>query len=158
MKKHNNLANTPKTERLKCPVCEHETVHTAIEMESFNSGKNSQTVKLTARVSVRTCDNCGFQFTDHLGEDARHNAVCRHLSIMTPKEITTIRQHYKLSPAKFTDITRLDEASLARWENGELLQNGATDNFLYLLTFPENLERLKTRNAEQAITLQNALN
>jgi hypothetical protein len=103
MEKYKNLAIFPKTNRLKCPVCEDDHVQTAIEMESFTYGRGSEAVELTARVPVRTCDSCGFQFTDHIAEDARHNAVCQHLGVMTPKEIAAIRKRYELSSAKFAD-------------------------------------------------------
>ena len=39
-------------------------------------------------------------------------------------------------------------ASLARWETGALIQNGANDQLLFLLTFPENFERLRRRAEE----------
>ncbi|RKZ46465.1 MAG: hypothetical protein DRR16_19700 [Candidatus Parabeggiatoa sp. nov. 3] len=64
---------------------------------------------------------------------------------MTPKEIKAMREGYPLSQTELSQITRIDEESLSRWEKGEVIQNGALDNLLYLLTFHENLERLKTR-------------
>jgi DNA-binding transcriptional regulator YiaG len=103
---------------------------------------------------VMTCNQCGFQFTDEVAEEARHEAVCRHLGVMTPKEIKEIRKSYGMSRAEFSHLTRIGEASLARWENGLLIQSPAYDQLLYLLTFPENLERLKSTRHGERLSLQ----
>ena len=52
-----------------------------------------------------------------------------------------------MTRAAFAEMTRLGEASLARWEKGLLIQNPANDQLLYLLRFPENVERLRARPA-----------
>jgi transcriptional regulator with XRE-family HTH domain len=65
---------------------------------------------------------------------------------MTPAEIRAIRREAgALSRAQFARITRLGEATIGRWERGELIQNRANDQLLYLLTFPENVTRLRNR-------------
>ena len=84
----------------------------------------------------------------------RHEAVCRHLGVLTPKEIIAIRKSYGMSRAVFARLTGIGEASLARWENGLLIQSPAYDRFLFLLTFPENLERLKSRKDGERLSLQ----
>jgi hypothetical protein len=62
---------------------------------------------------------------------------------LNPKEIRTIRGD--LSQVKFAELTRLGVATIGRWERGELIQNGANDQLLFLLTFPENFKRLRHR-------------
>ena len=47
----------------------------------------------------------------------------------------------------FAELTKFGEATLGRWERGALIQNAANDQFLYLLRFAENVDRLRTRNA-----------
>jgi len=64
---------------------------------------------------------------------------------MVPAEVLDLRSSYGLTRAEFAEATRIGEASLARWETGQLIQNPANDNFLYLLRFRENWERLKAR-------------
>jgi DNA-binding transcriptional regulator YiaG len=65
---------------------------------------------------------------------------------MTPAEVRAVRQKAgSLSRAEFARITRLGEATIGRWERGELIQNAANDQLLYLLTFPENVVRLRDR-------------
>lgn len=147
MGERNNLIEFPQSEHIECPMCETHNVQTSIETETFPYGSGPDTVDLTARVPVRTCNDCGFQFTDDIAEEARHDAVCNHLGVMSPKKIVEIRKAYRMSRADFARLTRIGEASLARWENGLIIQSPAYDQFLYLLTFPENFERLKARKS-----------
>lgn len=154
MDDHRNLIEFPQLERLDCPMCGGNDVRTTIAVEKFVYGDGPEAVELTAQVPVRTCNACGFQFTDDVAEEARHEVVCRHLGVMTPKEISRIRKAYGMSRAVFSRLTRIGEASLGRWENGLLIQNPAYDHLLYLLTFPENLERLKSRKPDAQLPLQ----
>jgi putative zinc finger/helix-turn-helix YgiT family protein len=149
MTEPSNLIEFPQPERIECPTCGGHNVHTTIETETFAYGDGPEAVGLTVRVPVRTCNNCGFQFTDDIAEEVRHEAVCRHLGMMSPKEIQRIRKTYGMSRADFARLTRIGEASLARWESGQLIQSPAYDRFLYLLNFPENLERLKSRKPDE---------
>jgi YgiT-type zinc finger domain-containing protein len=87
MTEQSNLIEFPQPERIECPTCGGHNVHTTIETETFAYGDGPEAVGLTVRVPVRTCNNCGFQFTDDIAEEVRHEAVCRHLGMMSPKEI-----------------------------------------------------------------------
>ncbi len=64
---------------------------------------------------------------------------------MIPADVAEVRKRYRLRREEFAAKTRLGEASLARWESGQLIQNAAYDNYLYLLTFEENMRRLEER-------------
>jgi len=143
-----NLIKFPQNESIQCPVCEQYNVQTSIENDTFTY----DAVELTVSIPVRTCNDCGFRFTDEIAEEVEHEAICQYLGVMIPKEIGAIRK--QLSWTEFSEITSLDEVSLARWENGELIQNPVIDKFLYLLKFPENLERLKIKNADNLVILQ----
>ena len=133
------------SEPLRCASCGASSVGTEMVVEEFAYGTGEDSVQLRATVPMRTCRECGFQFTDHHAEDARHDAVCRHLGVMTPREVEAVRTRLGMTRAAFAEITRLGEASLARWEKGLLIQNPANDQLLYLLRFPENVERLRSR-------------
>jgi len=78
--------------------------------------------------------------------------VCRHLGVMTPRDVEAVRTRLRMTRAAFADLTRLGEASLARWEKGLLIQNPANDQLLYLLLFPENVERLRSRVTTADVT------
>jgi len=130
-----------------CPDCGKPGVMTKIETEVLPYGSGEEKVELTLEVPVRECTACGFEYYDDGAEAARHNAVCRHLGLMTPEEVKSIRTRYGLSRPEFSQLTKIGEASIGRWERGALIQSTAYDQFLFLLTFPENFSRLKERSS-----------
>lgn len=131
-----------------CPECGCEDIRTSYEEDRFTYGHGPEAVELNARVPVQTCARCAFQFIDDTAEEIRHEAVCRHLQVMTPKQITDLRNSLGLTRSELARLTRIGEASLARWENGAVIQNAANDGLLYLLNYPETVERLLNRHAE----------
>lgn len=133
----------------ECPNCDSIDVDTQMIPYKFKYGTGNKAVELEAIVPVRKCNNCGFEYVDSEAEDLKHIAICRHLKVMTPAEVEAIRKQYEFSRAQFALVTRIGEASLSRWETGELIQNAAYDDYLYLLQFPENMDRLEKRRAEQ---------
>jgi transcriptional regulator with XRE-family HTH domain len=52
---------------------------------------------------------------------------------------------YNLTQAEFAEVTKLGEATLSRWERGIVIQNQAYDNYLYLLGYEENLQKIRER-------------
>ena len=70
------------------------------------------------------------------GERLRHEAVCRHLGVLSPAEISGLRKGFGMSRAAFAELTGLGEASLGRWESGAVIQNRANDRYLRLLSLP----------------------
>lgn len=130
-----------------CPNCEGTEFAVERREQTFLYGKEKEAVELRAIVPVYTCKACGFEFTGEGAEEARHKAVCRHLRVMTPVEIGAIRKKYEMTRAEFAHLSRVGTASLARWEAGVLVQNGANDQLLYLLQFEENVALLNHREA-----------
>jgi len=133
------------SECISCPECGSGNVKTSEEEYSFPYGVGEHAVNLKPRVPIRTCSDCGFSFLDHVGEGICHEAVCKHLGVMTPSQIKALRGLYELTQAQFSEFTKLGEATLSRWERGIVIQNQAYDNYLYLLRFPENLKKLHSR-------------
>ena len=131
---------------LSCPSCGHGIVHTTYIEHKFPYGAGDRSVELSANVPLRRCAECEVEFFDSVAEELQHEAVCRHLGVMIPTEVQAVRKKMgSLSRAEFARITRLGEATISRWERGELIQNAANDQLLYLLTFPENVKRLRDR-------------
>ena len=128
---------------LACPSCGGKHINSRTEEEPFVYGVGDKALELRASILMRKCADCGFEFTDEAAESSRHETVCRYLDVLTPEEILHIRKLNGLSRAEFAKLTRIGEASLHRWENGLLIQNPAMDNYLRLLAFPENMERLR---------------
>lgn len=139
---------------LECPSCEEHAVSFSEVEEPFGYGVDGERVMLFARVPRGTCASCGFSYTDARAEVLRHEAVCEHLAIMKPKEVAAVRKECGLSRSEFALVTKIGEASLSRWERGKGIQNAAMDQFLYLLTFGENLLRLRARDRKPKCLIQ----
>ena len=129
----------------ECPSCGSNKVTSVSEIEQFQYGDKADSVMLSASISVHHCTSCGFSFTAEDASESRHEAVCRYLGVLTPIEVLEVREHYKLSQAEFSELSKIGKASLARWESGVLIQNQANDNLLYLLTYDDNFARLRER-------------
>lgn len=129
----------------ECPSCGGSNVSSTKEVEQFRYGDKENAPTLTALVSVYHCPSCDFSFTTEEASELRQEAVCRYLGVFTPHEVRKVRERYGLTQSDFADLSRIGKASLARWESGVLVQNQANDNYLYLLSFLDNVERLKDR-------------
>jgi DNA-binding transcriptional regulator YiaG len=128
-----------------CPECGGTEFRTELKEQKFLYGREGEESELCATVPVFTCGSCGFEFTGEAAEEARLEAVCRHLKLMTPSDIRAIRKSHDMTRLEFAELSRIGIASLARWENGILLQNGANDQLLYLLQFDHNIALLRSR-------------
>lgn len=137
-----------------CVNCGSSQVTKEWKRQTFQYGADDASVELAAEMPVYTCLSCGYQFAGPEAEDARHEAVCRHLGVLTPREIMAIREHGGLTRSQFTELTRIGIASLKRWEAGALVQNAANDELVYLMVFPDNVVRLRERDHHQQINLQ----
>jgi YgiT-type zinc finger domain len=144
------LIDFPQPPTVVCAACGSGAVQTTTEVETFTYGAGEERADLTVEVPVRTCSKCGSSHTDVSAEEIRHAAVCRHLGVMPPGEVSAVRTRYGMSRAEFAHLTRIGEASLSRWENGLNVQNRAMDDYLYLLRFSENVGRLKQRAESRA--------
>jgi putative zinc finger/helix-turn-helix YgiT family protein len=126
-----------------CGFCGESRVSTRLEDDRFQYGDGNDAAQIVAVIPVHHCGSCGAEFTDDAAEDIRHDAVCRHLGVLTPSEIRHIRESRQLSRAEFARLTRIGEATLARWERGSLIQNAGYDQLLRLLRHDENVARLR---------------
>lgn len=131
--------------QLECPSCGSNSVNSVPQIEHFSYGDKTNSVVLSASIQVHHCASCGMSFTAEDASDSRHEAVCRHLGVLTPVEVRQVRERYELSQMEFAELSKIGKASLARWENGVLIQNQANDNLLYLLTYEDNFERIRER-------------
>lgn len=121
---------------LVCPLCESKSVDTFQHSDSFEYGSGDAAVTLRVVLPVRRCKVCDFEFVDHEGEQLQHEAVCRHLGVLTPAEVREVRERYGMTRAAFAEVTGLGEATLGRWETGALIQNRANDTYLRLVRSP----------------------
>ena len=133
-------------EHASCFNCGSLNVNKAWKNQHFQYGSGESAVELSAEMPVYTCQECAFEFGGVEAEEIRHEAVCRHLGLLAPREIVAIRKSMGLSRMQFAEIAGVGIASLKRWETGTLIQNAANDQLIYLMTFPKNVERLKGRD------------
>ncbi len=129
---------------LTCPQCGDDGVTTYLHPHAFQYGSGVSTVELVAQVPVRCCTACEFQYLDEEGERLKHEAVCKHLGVLSPTEVRHIRNMHRMTRAKFAEVTGLGAASLNRWENGLTIQTHANDRYIRLLARPEIMQLLKT--------------
>lgn len=135
-----------------CANCGNTHVQSCQKHYCFPYGVGDDQVELSAEVPVRVCPSCGFEFLDYVGQRVCHEAVCRYLGVMTPEQIKSLRKLHDLTQADFSRITKLGEATVSRWERGVVIQNEAYDNYLYLLGFPGNLDRVRDRDKAGGVT------
>jgi putative zinc finger/helix-turn-helix YgiT family protein len=128
---------------VSCGQCGSTRLARSIQNDAFTYGQDANAVELSVLVPVYSCQECGFSFTTDVAERIRHEAVCRHLGVLTPVEIRNIRSQIGMTRERFATLTGIGTASLARWETGELIQGGGYDKYLRLLVHADNLERLE---------------
>lgn len=78
-------------DEMTCAACGGSNLSRSKELEEFEYGAGESAVSLSASVVVHSCIDCDFEFTGPSAEVARHQAVCRHLGIMTPAEVSGIQ-------------------------------------------------------------------
>jgi putative zinc finger/helix-turn-helix YgiT family protein len=135
--------NEEMTAPLVCPGCGSTTVTTTWGSASFEYGVGEGKVALTAAIPICGCRACKASFQSALTQEKKNEAICKHLGLMTPDEIRTMRQKLNLSQAGLAQLSGMGVASIARWESGQLVQSRSNDNLLRLLSYEENFERLK---------------
>ena len=126
---------------LDCPLCDRPTTY-EWRVRHFQYGVDDNATNISVRLPMYCCTECDMQFSSEEGERLQHEAVCRHLGLLTPQEIRSIRVDKDLSREKFSEMTGLGVATLARWERGIGLQNQANDRYLRLLRTSYGMYRL----------------
>ncbi|MEZ5401217.1 MAG: type II toxin-antitoxin system MqsA family antitoxin [Bryobacteraceae bacterium] len=137
------------TAHIECPACDSADVTTEFIEHPFHYGVGDDAVTLSCILPLRICNACGDRFIDAVGESVRHDAVCRHLGIMTPREIQELRLRFGLTQSAMSELTGIGVASLSRWECGASQQSMALNNYMFLIGFQDNLDRLRERSARQ---------
>ena len=136
------------TSQMLCFECD-QPVATRWRSHTFPYGSGDRAAEITVEMPVRRCESCGFEFSDGEAEEIKHEAVCRHLGLLSPNGIRAIRGMHGMSRAAFSRVSGIGEATLNRWENGLLVQNRANDRFLRLLALPNNVRKLQSLDAEE---------
>lgn len=136
-------SETAASEVLTCPLCGSEEVRTTEYRETFPHGTGASMVEIVVDVPIRYCKACDFYFQDLAAERLKQEALCRHLGVLTPDEVRSIRTGYRMSRSEFAKVTGIGEASLNRWENGANVQTVANDKYLRLIADPGTMRMLR---------------
>jgi putative zinc finger/helix-turn-helix YgiT family protein len=135
----------------ECPDCESSEFVLCEREQTFHYGKGDSSLAVSCLVPTYVCPLCGCEWTGPEAEDIRHDAVCRQLRRLTPREILRIREQCHLSQAEFSRITGFGEASLSRWETGSQIQNAACDRLLRLIKADYRTLGLLTQMADASV-------
>jgi DNA-binding transcriptional regulator YiaG len=131
--------------QLQCPNCDSTDVENRTTIDRFQYGIGENAVELTANIPIGHCRACDLEYSGDDAERIRHDAICAHLQLLPPHRIVEVRGSYGVSRAKFAEISRIGMATLARWENGEILQNAAMDMYMRLLARREIYDLVSSR-------------
>jgi len=131
--------------QLQCPNCDSTDVESRTTIDRFKYGVGDNAVELTATIPINHCRACDLEYSGEEAERIRHNAICAHLQLLSPQRIAEVRASYGVTRTKFAETSRIGMATLARWENGELLQNGAMDMYMRLLSRREIYDLVASR-------------
>ena len=125
-------------------MCGSRTVNTCEQRDEYVYGTGDSAVTLAIDLPVRQCASCHFEHLDDEAERLIHNAVCRHLGVLSPAGVREVRKRSEMSRAAFAKLTGLGEATIGRWEAGTAIQNRANDRYLRLLDVPSIMQQLKS--------------
>lgn len=129
-----------------CIACGEEAASRTVETQQFAWADGAQEILLQAEVPVWHCAACGDTYLAEGGEEAQHEAVCRHLGRLTPEDIRQLRGRHGLSQAALAERTGIGIASIKRWERGLIIQNASLDARLRLVDQGE-IARPRVRSA-----------
>jgi putative zinc finger/helix-turn-helix YgiT family protein len=135
---------------LTCPACASDAITTQSETEDFIFRSGGVEYPVRATYPVHFCTACHELFLGEAAEVARHAATCGALNRLTPADILALRERRGLSRKAFAKLSGVGEASLARWETGELIQSESNDNLLRLLARDENVRLLSGMRGAEA--------
>jgi putative zinc finger/helix-turn-helix YgiT family protein len=133
----------------RCPVCGEAEPQPQVRTERFeHDGEDGKILVVAENVPVNVCPACGETFSGPEAGRIRDRALARALGLLSPDEIRALRSQFGMSQAEFARLTGIGEASISRWERGQLIQSRAFDRYLRLLAGNranvELLEKLTT--------------
>lgn len=116
-----------------CFLCEVPGLKTELVRNPFICGVGDDAAELVVDIPVHSCSHCERSYTGKEAGIIEHEAICRHLGLLTRSEIKDIRAGRDMSLADFAELTGLAEATIARWERGDVVQSRGNDRFLRML-------------------------
>jgi len=131
-----------------CPSCEKLTELEYIE-KSEDIRVRGELIKI--KTKFYKCKDCEDEFEDQNSNDdpleIAYREYRRRHGMYQPEEIKELRKKFGFTQIEFSKLLGWGVASLSRYENGALQDEGH-DRYLQLLKTPENLFRLIKINGE----------
>ena len=106
----------------RCPNCGNSDISDRIVSEVIPYGSGTDAAQIPVELSIRHCNSCAEEWEDADSFRVKHDAVCKHLGRLTSREVLGIRTAIG-SRERFSELTGIGPASLARWESGNLIRN-----------------------------------
>jgi len=122
-------------EKLFCENCgELVSYQIMIKRDTYNI--NGKEITITAEISI--CFNCGAELLDIYLESRNlrraYKEYAEKYGLVTADEIKSIREEYGLNQEVFARILGIDKATLARYENGSLVDEATSNLIKHLKT------------------------
>ncbi len=133
--KNSKNATTEYASEMRCPDCDG-TFTKKWQETTIPYGLGADAADVPARLPLFTCIGCGLQILDEEGERIKNEAICKHLGILSPREIKEIREQHGMTRDEFAEMTGIGESSLGRWERALNRPSFAYDKYLRLLQRP----------------------
>jgi|SRR5688572_6289329 len=103
------------------------------------------------------CETCGAAVIGDEGQELRDQEIVAKRRKAIANDILQIRGDTDMSRDEWLALTRLGDASLSRWENGSHEPTAGYINYLYLLRFQSNVQRLLERQGNIAAAAEESL-
>ena len=131
-----------------CPNCEKNTeLEFIIAEEKFEVRGEL----ITVNVEYYKCSECGEEFEDPRSTkdplDRAYREYRRRHGMLQPEEILSLRKHYGLTQKEISTLLGWGGATLSRYENGALQDEGH-DRLLQFIKNPENMQELVLKNGD----------
>jgi putative zinc finger/helix-turn-helix YgiT family protein len=138
-----------------CGNC--EAMHEIIETKETREYQIKDT-KVSAEITILTCKHCGDEVYDKEVEISNDiilfDVYKKKHSLLTSKEIISIREKYGLSQATFSKVLGFGIKTITRYENGAI-QDNTHDNLLRLASVESNFFALWLLNKESLLQSEN---
>lgn len=120
------------TQTIKCPLCDQEA-RIVTENHQMTVGRR----KVLVDDEYMQCDDCNESFYTPEQSERLHTLASKGAeqreNLLAPDDLEQIRKSFNMTQAEFDELLGVGPKSSARWENGHVRQNVATDRLIRLL-------------------------
>jgi len=135
----------------RCVQCGGNNLQLIRKPATFEIGRR----KAVVEVERYRCSSCAEELYSPeqaaAAQIAASDEFRRQDGLLTPREIKTIRESYRLTQAKLEQVLGVGPKTVVRWERGTVFQNPATDQLLRVIReVPQAFAYLAKKNGVEA--------